>query len=586
MARPRVPAGHKREAMATGPLWGGDRHHCDHIDVLTGDQFAARRSLIYGHGLPHRDQWPCQGGKGDHTIGIMTAPGGAYLGASDAFTWRMERDPALRSTIVVVDWLDRAPDWDALVARVDRISRLMPSLRQRVVESPFGLTAPRWSYDPHFDLDWHVRRVGAPAPRTREAVLQLARRSAMDAFDRDRPLWELTLVEGIEDGQAALIVKFHHSLSDGVGGMRMLAIMADPQRKPPDLGPLPPAPAGQTPDQLALVTGTAGAMAGQLTGLARRGAEAAVPALARSVREPFGLACGTAAMARSVYRTAAPSSGAMSPLMRDRSMTRQLAMMRLSLDALKKAAKTAEGTVNDAYLAVVTGGLRRYHERHGATVESMRAVIPISLRTAQDTGWGNKITLMRLTVPAGEPDPAARMRLLHRLTEAAREEPSLPVTGAIAGALNMLPVGYLAGILKHADFVASNVPGVAKPVYVAGGKVTGMFAFGPTIGTSLNTTLLSYAGTCDIGINIDTAAVPDPDVLLACLEESAAEITALGGAGRDRAPASRGPDRWRSGATAPERVGVRSIAGDRGLRNPRRASRSRRVVPQVPDDSH
>ena len=413
----------------------------------------------------------------------------------------------------------------------------MPSLRQRVVESPFGLTAPRWSYDPHVDLDWHIRRVTAPVPRTREAVLQLARRSAMDAFDRDRPLWELTLVDGIEDGEAALIVKFHHSLSDGVGGMRMLAIISDPQRDPPDLGPMPPAPAGETPNQLALVTGAAGSMAAQLTDLARRGTEAAIPALIRSAANPLGLACGTAAMARSVYRTAAPSSSAMSPLMRDRATTRHLAMAEISLDAMKKAAKTADGTVNDAYLAIVTGGLRRYHERHGTTVQYLRAVIPISLRTAQDTGWGNKITLMRLTVPTGEPDPVARMRLLHQLTGAAREEPSLPITGAIAGVLNMLPVGYVAGILKHADFVASNVPGVRGPLYVAGSKVTGTFAFGPTIGTSLNTTLLSYGGSCDIGINIDTAAVPDPDVLLACLQESTAEITALGDAGPVRKPA-------------------------------------------------
>jgi diacylglycerol O-acyltransferase / wax synthase len=490
-----------------------------------------------GHRLARRDQWLCQGRRQDHTIGNMTGSGSTYIGASDAFTWRMERDPTLRSTIVVVDWLDRAPDWDALVTRIDRISRLMPSLRQRVVESPVGLTTPRWSYDPHFDLDWHIRRVAAPAPRTREAVLQFARRSAMDAFDRDRPLWEFTLVEGIEDGEVALIFKFHHSLSDGVGGMRMLAIIADPQREPPDLGPMPPAPSGETPNQLALVTGAAGSMAAQLTDLARHGAEAAVPALIRSIRDPFGLACDTAAMARSVYRTAAPSSSVMSPLMRDRSMTRHLAMTEISLDALKRAAKVADGTVNDAYLAVVTGGLRRYHQCHGTTAEYLRAVIPISLRTTQDTGWGNKITLMRLTVPVGEPDPAARMRLLHRLTEAAREEPSLPVTGAIAGVLNLLPVSYVGGILKHADLVASNVPGVPVPVYVAGSKVTGMFAFGPTIGTSLNITLVSYAGTCDIGINIDTAAVPDPHVLLACLQESAAEITSLGAVGPVRKPA-------------------------------------------------
>ena len=136
---------------------------------------------------------------------------------------------------------------------------------------------------------------------------------------------------------------------------------------------------------------------------------------------------------------------------------------------------------------------------------------------------------MRVTVPTGEPDPVARMRLLHQITQAAREERSLPVTGAIAAALNMLPVGYVAAILKHADFVASNVPGVPLPVYVAGSKVTGMSAFGPTIGTALNTTLVSYDDTCDIGINTDTAAVSDPHILLACLEESAAEITALGG---------------------------------------------------------
>jgi len=231
-------------------------------------------------------------------------------------------------------------------------------------------------------------------------------------------------------------------------------------------------------------------------------------------------------MARSVYRTAGPSNTTLSPLMRERATTRHLAMMEVSLDALKRSAKSAGGTVNDAYLAVVTGGLRRYHERHGAAVGSLRALMPINLRSGHDSGWGNRITLQRLVVPVGETDPAARIRALHRVAAAARGEPSLSVTGAIAGALNMLPVGYVAGILKHADVVASNVPGVPRPVYVAGSKVTGIFAFGPTIGTSLNTTLLSYAGTCDIGINIDTAAIPDPHVLLACLQESAAEITA------------------------------------------------------------
>jgi len=449
------------------------------------------------------------------------------MGASDAFSWHVERDPVLRPSIVLVAWLDRAPEWNALVARVDRASRLIPSLRQRVIESPLPVVAPRWTYDPHFDLDWHVHRVRAPEPRTRDAVLQFARQSAMDAFARARPLWELTLMEGLEDGGAALIVKVHHSLSDGVSGVRMLALVADPKRKPRSLGALPPAPPDEPMDQLTLVAGTVGRAAEQLTRLAWQ-PTAAIPALARAARDPVGFARGAVAMAQSVYRTAGPSSGALSPLMRDRATTRHLATLEVALDDLKAAAKATGGTVNDAYLAVITGGLRRYHERHDTSAGSLRAVVPVSLRALDDTGWGNKITLLRLTLPVGEPDPGERMRALHRITQAARGEPSLPLTGVIAGALNLLPVGYVGGILKHVDFLASNVTGPPARVYLAGGKVTGLCAFGPTIGASLNATLLSYAGTCHIGINIDSAAVPDPDVLLACLRESLTEVTALG----------------------------------------------------------
>jgi diacylglycerol O-acyltransferase / wax synthase len=461
----------------------------------------------------------------------MMISGSGYMSASDAFAWHMERDAVLRSPVVAIDWLDCAPDWDVLLGRVDRISRLMPSLRQRVVESPFRLTAPRWTYDPHFDLNWHLTRIGASPPGTRDAVLQLARRAAMADFDRARPLWEVTLVEGLEGGEAALVVKFHHSLSDGAAAMRMLAIVADQQREPRDLGEMPPVPPPEIPGLPGLIAGAVGEMAGQTASLARRGVGEAIG----YVRDPIGYVRGAGAMACSVYRTAAPSRSTLSPLMRERATTRYLAMTEVPLDALKKMAKTAGGTVNDAFLAAVAGGLGRYHERHGAAVGSMRALMPISLRAGSNADWGNRITLQRLTVPVGEPDPVARVRELHRVAKAAREEPSLSVTEDIAAALNVLPVDYVGGILKHVDFVASNVPGPPVPVYLAGGRVTGFFTFGPTIGASLNITMLSYDGTCDIGINIDTAAVPDPDVMVACLRESFAEIAALGqAAGRRR----------------------------------------------------
>ncbi len=462
------------------------------------------------------------------SLGKVTAPGGGYMRGGDAFAWYMERDPALRSTVVAVFWLDRAPDWDLLSSRIDRVARLIPGLRQRVVESPFRLAPPRWAYDPQFDLTWHLRRAGAPTPQIQDAVLALARRSAMDAFDRDRPLWELTLVEGTEGGPAALVLKIHHSLSDGVGGMRMLAVLLDLQREPRDPGEMPPGPPDEALNLGALVTGAAGLLAGRAVRLGWRGVTETIPVLVRYARDPAGAIGGTAAMARSVYRTAAPLLDTKSPLMRERGMTRLLAIWEVSLEALTRAAKTVGGTLNDAYLAAVTGGLRAYHERHGAAVESLRAVMPISLRAQDEMGWGNRITLQRVTVPVGEPDPATRMRMLHRVTEVARNEPSLAVTDTIAEGLNLLPASYVGGVLKHVDFLASNVPGIPVPVYLAGSKITGIFAFGPTIGAALNLTLLSYCGTCHVAVNIDTAAVPDPDTLLQCLRESFDEISVLG----------------------------------------------------------
>jgi diacylglycerol O-acyltransferase / wax synthase len=463
-------------------------------------------------------------------LGEMTAPDGRYMRGGDAFAWYMERDPALRSTVVAVFWLDRAPDWNVVSVRIDRMARLIPRLRQRVVESPFRLAPPRWVYDPQFDLTWHLRRAAAATAEVPETVLALARRSAMDAFDRYRPLWELTLVEGAEGGPAALVFKVHHSLFDGVGGMRLLTVLLDLQREPPDPGEMPPAPPGETLGLGALAMGAAGVLAGRAVRLGQLAAKQAIPVLTRYARDPAGGIGGAAAMARSAYRTAAPLLDTKSPLMRERGMTRRLAVSEVSLQALSRAAKTVGGTVNDAYMAAVTGGLRRYHQRHGAAVQSLRAVMPISLRAEAEMGWGNRITLQRVTVPVAEPDPATRMRLLHRVSEVARSEPSLAVTDTIAEGLNLLPAGYVAGVLKRVDFLASNVPGIPVPVYLAGSKITGIFAFGPTIGAALNITLLSYCGTCHIAVNIDSAAVPDPDVLLECLCDSFDEIVRLGAA--------------------------------------------------------
>jgi len=290
---------------------------------------------------------------------------------------------------------------------------------------------------------------------------------------------------------------------------------------------MPEAPRGERYDAAAVLRDGALTALERTGGFVRDQLVATLPRLAHSVRHPIGTVQSTIAMAGSVYRTTAPMTDTKSPVMRERATVRRLFTLQVSLDELRSAAKSTDSTVNDAFLTAVTGGLRRYHERHDAPVDELRVVVPISIRTGEDVAWGNRITLQRLTVPIDVADPAIRMRLVHSVCRVARDEPSPPVTDTIAGALNLLPSGYVGGLLKHVDFLASNVPVVSIPVYLAGAEVSGIFAFGPTIGASVNVTLVSYQGMCDIGINVDCAAVADPEVLIDCLREGFEEVGQL-----------------------------------------------------------
>jgi hypothetical protein len=140
---------------------------------------------------------------------------------SDALMWNIERDPVLRSTITGLWLLDQAPDPVRLAERVERATRLIPRLRQRVAANPFSIAPPRWELDPDFDIAFHVRRVELPGSGSERELLDFLQPIAMQGFDRDRPLWELYVVEGLEGGRAGLVMKLHHAISDGVGLVQM-----------------------------------------------------------------------------------------------------------------------------------------------------------------------------------------------------------------------------------------------------------------------------------------------------------------------------------------------------------------------------
>jgi diacylglycerol O-acyltransferase / wax synthase len=449
-----------------------------------------------------------------------------FMRNSDAFAWQMERDASLRSTIVTVLLLDRSPDWEVVLDRFDRIGRLIPMFRQRVVATP-PPAPPRWEYDPDFDLRYHVRRVNAPPPGTFETVLEIARHAEMAEFDRARPMWEITVVEELADGAAAVVCKLHHAMMDGIGGVQIAMQLFDLTEEPEDLGPLPPEPPGERPGLLDGMRHSLRYDAALVRRVARTTAWSVPAAVVKGIPHPRQSVESLLGTAASVYRAVRPINNPASPLMTERRLIRRLGVHEVPMPALREAGHVAGGSLNDAFVAGVTGGLRRYHAHHGVEVGDLHVTMPISLRDAADPIGGNRLTLMRFDLPVGETDPADRIVAIHDRTRQMRAERSLPHTQMIAGGLNLLPRRYIAAILRHVDFLASNVPGIPVPVYLGGAAVRMQYPFGPTIGASVNVTLMTYVDTCALGINVDTGAIPDVDVFHACLVEGFDEVLAL-----------------------------------------------------------
>lgn len=456
-----------------------------------------------------------------------------HMSDSDALMWNIEKDPILRSTIVALALLDRPPDWERFRRRIDRASRVVPRFRERVLSPPLRIAPPRWAVERTFDLDYHLRRLRLPKPGDEQALLSVLRPITAAAFDRARPLWEFTLIEGLAGHRAALAMKVHHSVTDGVGGMAMLTEFVDFEREPAfdaDVEmPAPPAP--DSFDGLTLVRDSLAHTRRRVAGIASRIPGTLARATLATARDPVAGASDLARTARSIARTLAPATAPLSPIMRDRGLGRELAMFDVSLDALKRVAKAVEGSVNDVFVAAVIGGLRRYHARHGAEIESLRMTLPISLRTTADELGGNRFAPVRFPVPCTIASPADRIRAVRTLVREWRAEPALQMTSTLAGVLNRLPTAtttaLFGGMLKCCDFVATNVPGAPIPVYAAGAAVERLYAFAPPSGSAMNIALISHCDTCCIGVVIDTAAVPDPDALVTCLRHGFDEVLSI-----------------------------------------------------------
>ncbi len=305
------------------------------------------------------------------------------------------------------------------------------------------------------------------------------------------------------------------------------------------LGPLPPVDCAGTGDLLAASVAD---NAQRAVRLAAGGARNMVPVMLHALRHPRNAADDAWATGTSLARMLQPATDTMSPVLTARGMGRRFETVQVPMTDMRRAAAMLECTVNDVFLAALTGGLRRYHERHGTVVTELRMGLPLSLRHRGEFG-GNRVTVVRLTVPVGYRDPVRRIDATRQIVRQWRTAPAHRVTEAVSFALNLVPRGVSGGTLKHVDFLAGNVPGFEVPVYLAGSRVLGYYPFGPAFGSAVNATLMSYAGTCFVGLDADAAALPDSAFFARCVQEGFREVFAAGAPVRIPAQRSAGRDR-------------------------------------------
>lgn len=456
-----------------------------------------------------------------------------WMSESDALMWHMERDPVLRSTITTIWVLDQAPDRDRFDAAMQRAVAAVPRLRQRVVSDARAIAPPKWDLDPHFDLSYHVRRGGLPGGTLRD-LLDYAAPVAQQAFDKDRPLWELHLLEGLDDDRVAVVMKLHHAIGDGVGLVKMTGELMERGREPhvddvptPDLDPVPEQTVSI--DRLAIRHQTEAGL---------RRAVGTVNAVGRGAfdyaRDPVGATRSIVDTTRSIGRALRPVSEPMSAIMGARSLSTRFDALQCQVDRLKAASKTVDGTLNDAFVAAMLGGLARYHRHHDAMVDELRMTMPINVRKADDQGRtaGNVFAPARFAVPLGIDDPIERMGAVHELVQRERGEPAYGRIGQVStGLFSLRPAVFtrLTGsMLKAIDFVTSNVPGPRFEVYMAGAKIERNIPFGPLGGAGANLTLYSHGGLAELGVNVDTAAVPDGEIFSEYIQEGIDEVLEVG----------------------------------------------------------
>lgn len=403
---------------------------------------------------------------------------------------------------------------------------LIPRYRQVVRFVPLSVGRPVWVDDCEFNLDYHLRRTALPAPGSERQLRLLVGRVMSQQLDRAKPLWEMWIVEGLQEGRWAIISKFHHCMVDGVAGTDLLAVLLDRERVPRRAADDTWEPE-RAPDGVALL---ARALAVNLLRPLR--AARALPAPGEILRVGQEAGRGLWRL-RDVTRPTAPSS-----LNGPIGVHRRWSWARAQLSDVKEVRVALGGTVNDVVLACVTGGFRRLLVSRGEPVDRVvRTLVPVSVRSRAERGaYNNRVSAIFAELPVALEDPTRRLRAiqlqmaeLKASHEAVAGEVLTSLTGLAPPLLLALAERLATRVPQHnVNTVTTNVRGPQYPLYAGGRRMLETFPYVPLGGhVRVGVAIFSYDGACTFGVTGDYDSAPDVDVLCDGIERALAELVAV-----------------------------------------------------------
>lgn len=406
----------------------------------------------------------------------------------------------------------------------------VPRYRQRLAFTPLALAPPVWVDDHQFDIAYHVRHAALPRPGTSAQLMEYCARILSRPLDRDRPLWELYVIEGLEDDRVALLAKSHHALIDGVTGLDLVSVMLDDA--PDASATIPPADPWQpepTPSGYELAFS---AVAELLTSPAAAVASArrVTAAPGNALRRALHVGRGVAAMARANVVRPAPQS----PLNVSPGPHRRFAVRRLPLVEVKKVKNAFGTTVNDVVLAIAGDATGRYLRSRGARTDGLwlRALVPLSVED-EEGPQGSSITSVFVNLPVFEMDPVERLRAVaSAMADVARSSHAVGADflvglGSFAPPTIHATAARLAARTRLYNFVVTNVPGPQHPIYCLGARLLGAFPFTPlTANHAYAIGVTSIDGWLNVGITADYDALPDVELVSGALDGALADLVA------------------------------------------------------------